>query len=648
MKRNEIIGEHKKGVRAVKYNKKPTPHITPQKPKKPTQKSSEQGVAEGNWGRDSWDSNMPGWQRREQDAWDAGKRDFKRREMEHELGHEEEPYRPRRSFYKPKNKGMYFYNVPNGQEDKAQEVGLFRTKSGKWYSPFENTRAGMFFGPGRFWQPKEAVGENTPGKISNIKPGETATVDHGDGTSTTIDLKKNPTALSKDEQGKLKLNTKPATGQPQQPQGQEIKPGDQVEIDAQEATGANLSTSKSATITQEPDGTYTITWLRPPLHAADTPEEGKIPPPETGIKDLASAQRSVAMSDKADHAMASVSSSIQVYDDLERLRDLAGLVKTNEQIDRADNALMEAPISNTQIVKKLQDVGGDTFTKTLPGSAPAAGAASGGAAAATPAPKNAPHQHVPGAQWNAGVLGIGSKGAEVSALQKRLGIADTGVFDNATRDAVIQRQKELGVQADGAWGPGTAQADAAKPKQPAKPAEPEMISKSPVAPGQSPAKSTDDLTKAPKQSSIAKSTDDLTKAPNVAAPGQPPATAANPAAGTAAGATKAIPTAPVNPANPSGRSSQANISPEEAQAALDNGSPRDIAALGGAEKLQQIANSGKKQLPPSSFQKGPAPATTQPPALQKGPAPATTQPPALQKAKESAELTAMLRIAGLR
>jgi LysM repeat protein len=51
---------------------------------------------------------------------------------------------------------------------------------------------------------------------------------------------------------------------------------------------------------------------------------------------------------------------------------------------------------------------------------------------------------------------------------------------------------------------------------------------------------------------------------NVAAPKQPPATAANPAAGTVAGATKAIPTAPVNPANPSGRSSQMKITPEEA------------------------------------------------------------------------------------
>jgi hypothetical protein len=81
------------------------------------------------------------------------------------------------------------------------------------------------------------------------------------------------------------------------------------------------------------------------------------------------------------------------------------------------------------------------------------------------APKAAPHQYVPGATWNQGVLGIGSTGPEVDKLRQQLGLAPNGgKFDNETRDAVIQRQRELGVTADGAWGPGTARADAAKPK----------------------------------------------------------------------------------------------------------------------------------------------------------------------------------------
>ncbi len=72
---------------------------------------------------------------------------------------------PQRDYYKkpaagPAKKGYYFYNVPAGQEDKANEVGLFRTKTGKWYSPFQNTRADMFFGAGKFWSPKnESVTE---------------------------------------------------------------------------------------------------------------------------------------------------------------------------------------------------------------------------------------------------------------------------------------------------------------------------------------------------------------------------------------------------------------------------------------------------------------------------------------------------------
>ncbi len=48
-------------------------------------------MAEAGYGRSSWDNNMPDWQRREQDAWDADKRAFKRAEMQHELGHEDDP-----------------------------------------------------------------------------------------------------------------------------------------------------------------------------------------------------------------------------------------------------------------------------------------------------------------------------------------------------------------------------------------------------------------------------------------------------------------------------------------------------------------------------------------------------------------------------
>jgi hypothetical protein len=267
-------------------------------------------------------------------------------------------------------------------------------------------------------------------------------------------------------------------------------------------------------------------------------------------------------------------------------------------------------------------------------------------APAPTAPKAAPHQHVPGATWNKGVLGIGSTGPEVDKLRQRLGLAPNGgKFDNQTRDAVIQRQKELGIQADGAWGPGTASADAAKPKTPTTP--PQGITPAPAAPAKPAAPTqgtqvqTDDdgnhMITTPDGKTMLVGPDGK-PVPNggrapVAPTTQPPATAANPSAGTVGGATKAIPTAPVNPANPGGVSSKMNITPDQAQAALDNGSERDITAFGGRERLQQLAGvkptaptaptqpvdqyavpgtGGISSLDPSQFQKGPAPLRTGP------------------------------------
>ena len=267
--------------------------------------------------------------------------------------------------------------------------------------------------------------------------------------------------------------------------------------------------------------------------------------------------------------------------------------------------------------------------------------APGNAATTAPvAPKAAPHQYVPGATWNQGVLGIGSTGPEVDKLRQRLGLAPNGgKFDNETRDAVIQRQKELGVQADGAWGPGTARADAAKPKTPAAPATPPQkdggimpAPAKPTAPTSTQVQTDDNgnhMITTPDGKSMVVGPDGKPLPNGGRAPAtpstQPPATAAQPALGTKKGATQAIPTAPVNPANPGGATSQMNMTPDQASAAL-GGSERDIAALGGRERLQQLAGipkaapaapSGIKSLDPSQFQKGPAPATPAPQQLQK-------------------------------
>jgi len=103
-----------------------------------------------------------------------------------------------------------------------------------------------------------------------------------------------------------------------------------------ETSGDMQSKTKAASISQAPDGTYTVTYNRAPLSTSGTDLDGQIPPPQTGIKDLASAQRILANIDKEEFTMASIPSSIQVYDEasqrraadnelLEKMRMIAGL-----------------------------------------------------------------------------------------------------------------------------------------------------------------------------------------------------------------------------------------------------------------------------------------------------------------------------------
>jgi hypothetical protein len=61
-------------------------------------------------------------------------------------------YRPTPTYNKPK--GMYFYNVPAGQESDARSAGLRQSKSGKWYDTTSNFSAEKLFGKGRYWEPK--------------------------------------------------------------------------------------------------------------------------------------------------------------------------------------------------------------------------------------------------------------------------------------------------------------------------------------------------------------------------------------------------------------------------------------------------------------------------------------------------------------
>lgn len=65
-------------------------------------------------------------------------------------------------------------------------------------------------------------------KIVDLRPGQAATIDHGDGTKTTVDLKKNPQALTKNPRGTIKLNKAPKPGVAADP-ATLIKKGDIVD-----------------------------------------------------------------------------------------------------------------------------------------------------------------------------------------------------------------------------------------------------------------------------------------------------------------------------------------------------------------------------------------------------------------------------------
>ena len=68
-------------------------------------------------------------------------------------------------------------------------------------------------------------------RVSRVQ-GNKVTVDHGDGTETTVDTQKNPDALNTDDKGNLEINTSPnnSTMQKQKQQARRPRPGQQVKV----------------------------------------------------------------------------------------------------------------------------------------------------------------------------------------------------------------------------------------------------------------------------------------------------------------------------------------------------------------------------------------------------------------------------------
>ena len=71
--------------------------------------------------------------------------------------------------------------------------------------------------------------ETTNARVSRVQ-GDKVTIDHGDGTETTIDTRKNPDALNQDEKGNLSVNrnTGNSAMKKRQQQQRRPRPGQQV------------------------------------------------------------------------------------------------------------------------------------------------------------------------------------------------------------------------------------------------------------------------------------------------------------------------------------------------------------------------------------------------------------------------------------
>ena len=210
MKRNEIIvHEHKKGVRAVKYNQKPQTTIEPPKPRNPVaknagaaigggaagahkdkKKAAKQGdvkhkakaldMAEG-FGRRSSYYNPMDDERDQQRQMDYDKREFKRQELQHELGHE------RNNIQVVINGKKWKVFPGKGYADSPEERMNLR-KMQQWA---DNKSAST----GKKWEvyltgasPSVDEAGQEVGKISKVDPmTKKATVTKSDGSSMEVD-----------------------------------------------------------------------------------------------------------------------------------------------------------------------------------------------------------------------------------------------------------------------------------------------------------------------------------------------------------------------------------------------------------------------------------------------------------------------------
>jgi hypothetical protein len=199
------MNEHKKGVKAKIYNKKPVPLVGPEALKKKEQQKKSAASTE---------KKLP--------------EAFKMPPM----SAQEKLYKKHQEIRKKRGAPDPEYYKKLGQQ-KQKEIDDMK---------------------------KSDVSEAEMGKIVDYKPGQTATLASGPGMTTIIDLKKNPTSLTKDPStGKLTLMGPQATGTPAATatQPSTIKAGDAVEISKEDDVSrmknlAGISEAPAATTAAAP------------------------------------------------------------------------------------------------------------------------------------------------------------------------------------------------------------------------------------------------------------------------------------------------------------------------------------------------------------------------------------------------------------
>lgn len=79
---------------------------------------------------------------------------------------------------------------------------------------------------------KDIIGEEAKMVVKDFKPGVSLSmVDPTTDTMTTVDLKKNPTALQTTPDGKFMYDPTPDAAAPGEPKQPELKPGAQIDVD---------------------------------------------------------------------------------------------------------------------------------------------------------------------------------------------------------------------------------------------------------------------------------------------------------------------------------------------------------------------------------------------------------------------------------